>query len=193
MIDKQTLVEQQDSLLEFPCDFPIKVMGASIPHFAETIGAAVRELVPDFDPKTINERKSNGGKYTALTVTVHATGSSTTPSHPVGVLETEKLLRFEAVKWTVTGAVSPSAKKTAGVSNASEPFTSSSLHERKRAAARAQVHPANRFIFIVYFRISESKIVAKIPKSGIISMFVPANFASGNNYCVSFLTNHQSV
>lgn len=61
MIDKQTLVEQQDSLLEFPCDFPIKVMGASIPHFAETIGAAVRELVPDFDPKTINERKSNGG------------------------------------------------------------------------------------------------------------------------------------
>ena len=73
MIDKQTLVEQQDSLLEFPCDFPIKVMGASIPHFAETIGAAVRELVPDFDPKTINERKSNGGKYTALTVTVHAT------------------------------------------------------------------------------------------------------------------------
>ena len=73
MIDKQTLVEQQDSLLEFPCDFPIKVMGASIPHFAETIGAAVREWVPEFDPKTINERKSNGGKYTALTVTVHAT------------------------------------------------------------------------------------------------------------------------
>ena len=56
MTDKQNLIEEQDSLIEFPCDFPIKVMGASVPHFAETIGAAVRELVPDFDPTTITER-----------------------------------------------------------------------------------------------------------------------------------------
>ena len=76
MTDKQNLIEEQDSLIEFPCDFPIKVMGASVPHFAETIGAAVRELVPDFDPTTITERKSRkstGNKYTALTVTVRAT------------------------------------------------------------------------------------------------------------------------
>ena len=73
MTDKQNLIEEQDSLIEFPCDFPIKVMGASVPHFAETIGAAVRELVPDFDPTTITQRKSTGNKYTALTVTVRAT------------------------------------------------------------------------------------------------------------------------
>ena len=33
----------------------------------------MRELVPDFDPPTITERKSTGNKYTALTVTVRAT------------------------------------------------------------------------------------------------------------------------
>ena len=70
---EETVVEEQDSLIEFPCDFPIKVMGASAPHFAETIGAAVRELVPDFDPSTITERKSAKSRYTALTVTVRAT------------------------------------------------------------------------------------------------------------------------
>ncbi len=69
---EETVVEEQDSLLEFPCDFPIKVMGASSPHFAETIGAAVRELAPDFDPASITQRKSAQSKYTALTVTVHA-------------------------------------------------------------------------------------------------------------------------
>ena len=42
------IVGEQDSLIEFPCDFPIKVMGASVPGFAETIGAAVREIVRYF-------------------------------------------------------------------------------------------------------------------------------------------------
>lgn len=71
---EEQVVEEQDSLIEFPCDFPIKVMGASVPHFAETIGAAVRELVPDFDPASITARQSAKSRYTALTVTVHATG-----------------------------------------------------------------------------------------------------------------------
>lgn len=70
---KSNIVKEQDSLIEFPCDFPIKVMGASVPHFSESIGAAVRELVPDFDPATISQRKSAQSKYTALTVTIRAT------------------------------------------------------------------------------------------------------------------------
>ncbi len=70
---EKVIVQEQDSLIEFPCDFPIKVMGISSPHFAETIGAAVRELIPDFDPASITERKSAQSKYTALTVTIHAT------------------------------------------------------------------------------------------------------------------------
>ncbi len=65
-------IKEQDSLLEFPCDFPIKVMGLSNPEFAESIGAAIREIVPDFDIGTITCARSKTGKYTALTVTIHA-------------------------------------------------------------------------------------------------------------------------
>lgn len=65
-------IKEQDSLLEFPCDFPIKVMGLSHPQFAQIIGAAVREIVPDFDIATITSAHSKTGKYTALTVTIHA-------------------------------------------------------------------------------------------------------------------------
>lgn len=63
----------QESLLEFPCDFPIKVMGVTTADFSRVIGGAVREIVPDFDPSTITSHPSKTGKYTALTVTVHAT------------------------------------------------------------------------------------------------------------------------
>ena len=63
----------QESLIEYPCDFPIKVMGVTTPDFAAAIGAAVREIAPDFNPDTITSGKSKTGKYTALTVTVHAT------------------------------------------------------------------------------------------------------------------------
>ena len=66
------LIEEQESLIKYPCDFPIKVMGFSHPDFARTIGSAVRELAPDFDPESITTAPSKTGKYTALHVTVNA-------------------------------------------------------------------------------------------------------------------------
>lgn len=70
---EQIMEEEQSSLLTFPTDFPIKVMGITTPDFREVIGCAVREIVPDFSPETIREEKSKTGKYTSLTVTIHAT------------------------------------------------------------------------------------------------------------------------
>lgn len=64
---------EKESLLEFPCDFPIKVMGRSHPEFARTIAAVVRELDRDFDATRLETRASGGGNYTGLTVTVRAT------------------------------------------------------------------------------------------------------------------------
>lgn len=66
-------IEEQDSLLQFPCDFPIKVMGLTRKDFARTIASAVREIVPDFDEKSITQSRSKTGKYTALTLNIHAT------------------------------------------------------------------------------------------------------------------------
>ncbi|PRX34114.1 hypothetical protein B0G75_102143 [Paraburkholderia sp. BL18I3N2] len=62
-----------ESLFEFPCDFPIKIMGKSHPEFAETIVTVVREFDNEVDASRIETRPSSGGNYTGLTVTVRAT------------------------------------------------------------------------------------------------------------------------
>jgi putative lipoic acid-binding regulatory protein len=66
----------KESLLEFPCDFPIKIMGKSHPEFAETIVSVVRQFDNEVDPERIETRPSSGGTYTGLTVTVRATSQA---------------------------------------------------------------------------------------------------------------------
>lgn len=61
-----------ESLIEFPCDFPIKVMGKSHPDFTETIVSVVLKFDPTFDAARIETRPSSGGNYIGLTVTVRA-------------------------------------------------------------------------------------------------------------------------
>ena len=61
-----------ESLFEFPCDFPIKVMGKSHPDFTETITTVVLQFDPTFDATRIETRPSSGGNYVGLTVTVRA-------------------------------------------------------------------------------------------------------------------------
>ena len=67
-------MKQEKELLEFPCDFPIKVMGFADPQFASTIGELVKEFDPLFKPETIARRASKQGRYEALHIVVHATG-----------------------------------------------------------------------------------------------------------------------
>jgi putative lipoic acid-binding regulatory protein len=61
-----------ESLLEFPCDFPLKIMGANAPDFASTVIEIVRRHAPDFDAATIEMRPSKAGNYLSLTCTVRA-------------------------------------------------------------------------------------------------------------------------
>lgn len=63
---------EPDSLIEYPCDFPIKVMGETQPGFAQEIMAVVLRHAPEFDAGTMEMRKSRLGKYLSLTVTVRA-------------------------------------------------------------------------------------------------------------------------
>ena len=62
--DRVTITETsgEDSLLKFPTEFPIKVMGLTTPDFAEVIGSAVREIAPDFDPAGIKTEYSKTRK-----------------------------------------------------------------------------------------------------------------------------------
>ena len=65
--------QQVASLLEFPCDFPIKVMGKAHPAFQETIVTVIRGFDSEFDAGNVETRPSSGGNYIGLTVTVRAT------------------------------------------------------------------------------------------------------------------------
>ena len=64
---------ERTSLLEFPCDFPLKIMGSKHPEMAGTIAAVVITHAPDFDHTTIEIRESSKGNYLSLTCTVRAT------------------------------------------------------------------------------------------------------------------------
>lgn len=62
----------KESLLEFPCDFPLKIMGASDPGFVQAIADVVLRHAPDFDVATMEMRPSKAGNYLSLTCTVRA-------------------------------------------------------------------------------------------------------------------------
>jgi len=61
------------SLIEYPCDFPIKVMGRTAPGFAQDVVEIVRRHAPDFDPATVAMRPSKQNRYLGVTVTLRAT------------------------------------------------------------------------------------------------------------------------
>jgi putative lipoic acid-binding regulatory protein len=60
------------TLIEYPCDFPIKIMGTNADGFAQEILETVLRHAPDFDPAAIQTRASAKGKYLSLTCTFHA-------------------------------------------------------------------------------------------------------------------------
>lgn len=62
-----------DSLIEYPSDFPIKIMGVMQDAFAQTIADLVKEYDPTFDAEKMEMRPSAQGNYLGLTVTVRAT------------------------------------------------------------------------------------------------------------------------
>jgi len=64
---------QQETLLEFPCDFPIKAMGETSDDLDQIVIEILRRHVDDIAEGAISRRQSSGGKYTSITVTIRAT------------------------------------------------------------------------------------------------------------------------
>jgi len=63
----------EQSLIEFPSAFPIKVMGPHVEGFEAAVVAVAARFDPGFDAGTVERRASKGGNYLGLTVTVTAT------------------------------------------------------------------------------------------------------------------------
>ena len=67
------MATEAETLLEFPCDFPLKIMGATREGFAQAIVEVVLRHAPDFDAARVEMRPSKAGNYLSLTCTIRAT------------------------------------------------------------------------------------------------------------------------
>ncbi len=63
----------ETSLIEYPCAFPIKVMGKNQAGFAQAMMQILMRQAPDFDPASMEIKSSKKGKYLSLTCIIQAT------------------------------------------------------------------------------------------------------------------------
>ena len=63
----------EDSLIDYPCDFPIKIFGQSQQGFVQAVIEVVSHHDPDFQAGTIQAKNSSKARYVSLTCTVRAT------------------------------------------------------------------------------------------------------------------------
>ena len=73
VIEDELVTSHTETLIEFPCDFPIKVMGETHVDFTSEIVKTIQQLAPSFETSQVEMRGSSGGKYISLTCTVHVT------------------------------------------------------------------------------------------------------------------------
>ena len=73
MADLFKPIPPNESLIEYPSDFPIKIMGLTHDDFTPTIVELVTSFDPEFHEGKLELRPSSAGKYLAITVTVRAT------------------------------------------------------------------------------------------------------------------------
>jgi len=66
-------IPPEQSLIEYPSAFPIKVMGPQAEGFVEAIVVVAQQFDPSFDAATVETRPSKGGNYLGITITVTAT------------------------------------------------------------------------------------------------------------------------
>jgi putative lipoic acid-binding regulatory protein len=62
-----------EGLFEFPCQFPIKVMGKTSDDFDALVVEIIRRHVDDIKEGAVISRPSKAGNYTAVTVMIEAT------------------------------------------------------------------------------------------------------------------------
>lgn len=63
----------EESIIEFPCEFPIKMMGRDTPEFRVTARELIENHVGPIADETIQINVSGKGNFVSVTVTVTAT------------------------------------------------------------------------------------------------------------------------
>ncbi len=75
-LPKEPVGTGSETLLEFPCDFPLKIMGLAQDNLAQEVLSVIHKFAPDYDGKNMEMRASSSGKYVSLTCTVKAHSKS---------------------------------------------------------------------------------------------------------------------
>ncbi len=70
-----TIYIEEDSVsIEFPCEYPVKVMGRNTDDFSDVILDIIRRHAPDLRDENISFRPSRNKNYLAVNVIIYATG-----------------------------------------------------------------------------------------------------------------------
>ena len=65
-------MSEEETLLEFPCQFPIKAMGKNTPDFDTIVVGIIRQHVADSKEGSVKSRLSKGDNFCSVTVTIEA-------------------------------------------------------------------------------------------------------------------------
>lgn len=72
-MNTHTDTPRAEPLINYPCAFPIKVMGLKHDHLVGAITHIAKQFDADFDARTVELRPSKTGKYLGITITINAT------------------------------------------------------------------------------------------------------------------------
>lgn len=66
-------IPPEQSLIEYPCRFPIKVMGAHTEEFVSAMLSIAQAFESEFDHASVERRPSKAGNYVGLTLSIYVT------------------------------------------------------------------------------------------------------------------------
>ena len=64
-------MSDKTSLLAFPCDFPIKIIGDNTSEFVNGVKTIIRQYYPETTDDRISQKDSDKGNYVSITATLH--------------------------------------------------------------------------------------------------------------------------
>jgi len=67
-------MDKPEPRIEFPCQYPIKVLGRASEGFEVLVEEIFERHAPGFDRSLTRRRGSRGGTFLALTLTIEASG-----------------------------------------------------------------------------------------------------------------------
>lgn len=90
-----TTDQQEPQGFEFPCEYPVKVMGPNTPEFAQEVVESIKAHAPEVSNNSVHIKVSSSGKFQSVTVLVMAVSKD----HLLSIYGDVR--KIEGVAWTL--------------------------------------------------------------------------------------------